>query len=174
VNDLVAEAPPRSDATVARWSSPLVARTTALRRNVVAIIVGAGVVTGGAIALAIARAASHDMTPMGGFVMGIVPFVLIAGAYMLFVRSSLAAAPELVRTGVAHPARVTKQVANGPAKRYITVEWQEPAKAAALVQAERLASPVADGDAVTVLVSPRCRSVGVILGDNGLYIADRS
>lgn len=169
--DLLAEAVPRSDDLVKRITGPMLARTRRLRLGVSLIVLAPGL----AVGVLLASLSTPPDSPTGMFFLvlfyaGLLP----AGAVYYFFSSQIKIAPKLVRHGVTFSGRIVSFL-DGGGKKYFTIEWSADGNARRTkVQATNVSRPMHEGDAVIVLDSPDVkRQVGVILGDNGLYIGDR-
>jgi hypothetical protein len=99
--------------------------------------------------------------------------VLPAAVVRWYFSAQLRIAPKLAREGAAIAGRVVSFV-DGGGKKYITISWDADGREhRAKLQATGVSAPIRDGDAVTVLVTSAVKSqIGVVLGDNGFYVAD--
>jgi hypothetical protein len=175
MTELMAVAVPRSETLVKEVTNSMLARSRYLRRWV-----SLGMMTpaiGTSIVMAFLPSKGGDATAFQislilMFWAGLVP----AAAVYWYFSSNMKVAPRLVRDGVAVSARITKVLDGGGAK-YYTFAWtaDDGREHYARLKATNVTAPMNEGDSVTILCAAHVKNqVGVILGDNGLYVADGS
>lgn len=168
--DLASIPTPRPADVVDAVTQPMLARSRALRRWCSLGMWAPGLIVG-----AMQFTEPHqrgDATALQLFILLAIVGLLPAAAVYLYFSSGMKRAPKLVRSGVASSAQIIKYLDGGGAK-YVTVAWNDGREHRAKLKATNVTAPISEGASVTVLVSPEVDGqVGVVLGDNGLYIAD--
>jgi hypothetical protein len=163
--------PPRSDETVKRLATPALTRARRLRAAGTLIMLAPGIVGGALIALQLGPADSRIGT---GIVVLLCLGVLPAAAVRWYFSAQMKVAPKLVRIGVAVTGRIVRLLDGGGAK-YFTLVWtaDDGREHLAKLKATNVKEQIHEGYDVTIFVSPQVRSqVGVVLGENGFYVAD--
>jgi hypothetical protein len=171
--DLAATPVPRPPDVVKQATDPLLARARHLRFWVSFWMLMPGLSVG--IWAMFDKRSPADPTAMQEFLIlffwaGLVP----ASAVFYYFTAQLKRAPKFVRNGVAFAGRIVRFLDGGGAK-YFTFAWvaDEGHERRARLKATDVKTPMSEGDAVTVLASSDVKNqVGVILGENGLYVAD--
>jgi hypothetical protein len=170
--DLASAAVPRPADVVKQVTDPMLARSRSLRLWCSVAMLTPGLIVG--IMQVFEPHRRGDATALQVFIVVLICAGLLPSAAVYsYFSAQMKIAPKLVRDGAAITGRITKFL-DGGGKKYVTVTWDADGKAhKAKLQATNVSAPMREGDTVMVLASPDVRrQVGVMLGDNGLYLAD--
>ncbi len=174
MSELANEQPPRSDGTVERVMSATGRRTNKLASGINLVFLVGAVVTG--LFCAFATAQAPDTSPSFAILTGIVTavgFLSFGLVVRSIMRGELKHVPDLVRNGVAHPAKIAKHHRDPMGGVHmLTVAWEENGKTA--TAHFDIAKPDATfAGEIIVLVLPKLRIVGAVLGEDGFFLGKR-
>jgi hypothetical protein len=179
VSDLTDEPPPRSAATVERWTTAVRKRITRISRAVTLAFFGIAV--GGIVFILIgdiSGANPHQEALREDLSLAFVTLLFIgflpAFAVRRIIGRDVRAGKAIARDGFAYRARVASHERLGfGGMHFLELSWQEDGRTeAARFNIEKLDQDLGTGTEVVVLARPSKRPVAIVLGD-ALFVGYR-
>jgi hypothetical protein len=173
------EAPPRSEATVARLTSVATARIARFARSLFIGALAFGAATSLLPIVIKATGSPSDQYDWSDAITSAVLLCIFAGllpgvVVRALIRRDMRSSQQLVRDGVVHSARVIQHARAYGGMHVVSVAWETGDKTAyAHFDLPKLEGPLPDGP-FTLLADSKRRVVGADLGINGFQVGARS